>query len=374
MNFSVGSSDLLKALSITSGALGSASVIYILEDFLFDVKENKLTITASNMEITITTSLTVQGLEDGKAAVPGKILQDTLKALPAQPINFSIPEGEQILVLESSIGQYKMACDNTEDYPQLPVAESGDELIMPSHNLQRAITNTLLAISNDEMRLAMTGLYTQVDFDKVTFVATDAHKLVKYSFGKVQGNFSANFIIPKKALALLKTILPTQADIKMSFDRNFAFFGWDNTTMSCRLIDAKFPDYNVVIPVGNPYKLVVDRESFLSSMKRINIYANKTTNQVALSIADRSLTIFTRDIDFSNEAVEQLSCIYEGEPMDIGFNARFVIEMLGVLDSEEVTLELSQPNKAGLIIPSDLEENEDLLMLVMPVMIPKVVG
>jgi len=371
MNFSVGSADLQRALTIAVGALGSGAVVYILEDFLFDIQDQELTISASNMEVAITTSMTIQGNENGKLAVPGKILQDTLKALPAQPISFYIEEEEQILTLESTFGKYKMSCDKTEDYPIIPSPDSEDELSIPSHMLQRAISNTLFAISNDEMRIAMTGLYTQVDFDKITFVATDAHKLVKYTYNGVNGNFSSNFIIPKKALTLLKQILPVDGDIKVSFDRNFAFFSWGNTRMSCRLIDAQYPDYNVVIPVANPYKMTLSREAFLSSMRRINIYANKTTNQVALSISDKSLTIFTKDIDFSNEATEQLNCEYEGEPMDIGFNARFVVDMLSVIDSAEITMELSHPSKAGIIIPSELEENEDLLMLVMPVMIPR---
>lgn len=371
MNFSVGSSDLQKALSVAVGALGSGSVVYILEDFLFDIQDNELTISASNMEVSITTTLEIQGQENGLIAIPGKILQDTLKALPAQPINFSMEEEEQILLVESSFGQYKMACDKTEDYPNIPTADSEDELSIPAHILQKAISNSLFAVSSDEMRVAMTGLYTQVDFDKIVFVATDAHKLVKYTYSGVNGNFSSSFIIPKKALSLLKTILPHDGDIKVAFDRNFAFFSWGNTKMSCRLIDAQYPDYNVVIPVNNPYKMRVNREAFLSSMRRINIYANKTTNQVALSIADKSLTIYTKDLDFSNEAVEQLNCEYEGEPMDIGFNARFVVEMLSVLDSDEVVMELSEPGKAGLVIPTELDENEDLLMLVMPVMIPK---
>jgi len=371
MNFSVGSSDLQKTLSLAVGALGSGAVVYILEDFLFDIQDQELTISASNMEVAITTSMQIQGNENGKIAVPGKILQDTLKALPAQPISFYMEGDDQILTLESSFGKYKMACDKTEDYPIIPVPDSEDELSIPSHILQRAISNTLFAISNDEMRIAMTGLYTQVDFDKITFVATDAHKLVKYTYNGVNGNFSSNFIIPKKALSLLKTILPIDGDIKISFDRNFVFFSWGKTRMSCRLIDAQYPDYSVVIPVSNPYKMNVNRESFLSSMRRINIYSNKTTNQVALSIADKSLTIFTKDLDFSNEAIEQLNCDYEGEPMDIGFNARFVVDMLSVLDSTEIVLELSEPGKAGIIIPSELEDQEDLLMLVMPVMIPR---
>lgn len=370
MNFSVASSELQKALSIASGAIGSGSVVYILEDFLFDIDGDQLTISATNMEVSITTTINIQGSESVRLAIPGKILQDTLKALPAQPVNFDIDEEHQVVELESSFGKYKMAYDKTDDYPVISKPDTEDKLTIPADILQKAISNSLFAISNDDMRVAMTGLFTQIDFDKVTFVATDAHKLVKYTYNGVNGNFSSDFIIPKKALALLKTILPHSGDVSVSFDRSFAFFSWGNTRLNCRLIDAQFPDYNVVIPVNNPFKMHVNREALLSSMRRISIFANKTTNQVALSIADKSLTISAKDLDFSNEATEQLTCEYDGEPMSIGFNARFVVEMLSVLESDEITMLLADPGKAGLVIPSDMEDNEDLLMLVMPVMIP----
>ncbi len=357
-------------MSIIAGAIGSSSVVYILEDFLFDLDGEKLTLSATNMEVSITTSIAIQGNESGKFAVPARILQETLKALPAQPLNFQVDEENQVLELESSFGKYKMAFDKTDDYPEIAKPDDDNKLTIPSDILQKAISNSLFAVSNDDMRVAMTGLFAQVDFDKITFVATDAHKLVKYTYSGVDGNFSSDFIIPKKALALLKGILPDDGDVTVSFNRNFAFFSWGDTRLNCRLIDAQYPDYNVVIPVDNPFKMHVNRETLLSSMRRISIFANKTTNQVALSIADKSLTISAKDLDFSNEAVEQLTCEYDGEPMSIGFNARFVVEMLSVLEADEITMLLADPGKAGLVIPTDLDDNEDMLMLIMPVMIP----
>lgn len=370
MKFSVASSELLKALNVAGGAIGTGSVVYILEDFLFDIKNGILTVTATNMEIAITTQVQVQSTEDGTAAIPGRILMDTLKGLPPQPVTITLDEENKLVELESSVGKYKMAFDKPEDFPKVPEADTDDKFSLPKSVLSHAISSSLFALSSDEMRIAMTGMYVQIDFDKVVFVATDAHKLVRNTYNGIGSNFSTSFILPKKALSLLKGVLSDNGEVDISFNRNFAFFSWDNTKISCRLIEASYPDYNVVIPVHNPNKMTVSRDSLLSSLKRIIIFANKTTNQIVLSISDQSLTVSTKDLDFSNEAIEQLNCSYEGEPLSIGFNARFLIEMLSVMQDDEVVFEMSVPNKASLILPIEQNEKEDLLMLIMPVMIP----
>jgi DNA polymerase-3 subunit beta len=370
MKFSVSSSELLKALNVAGGAIGTGSVVYILEDFLFDIKNGILTVTATNMEIAITTQVQVQSTENGTAAIPGRILMDTLKGLPPQPVTITLDEEKKLVELESSVGKYKMAFDKPEDFPKVPEADNDDKFSLPKSVLAHAISSSLFALSSDEMRIAMTGMYVQIDFDKVIFVATDAHKLVRNTYNGIGSNFSTSFILPKKALSLLKGVLSDNGEADISFNRNFAFFSWDNTKISCRLIEASYPDYNVVIPVHNPNKMTVSRDSLLSSLRRIIIFANKTTNQIVLSISDQSLTVSARDLDFSNEAIEQLNCSYEGDPISIGFNARFLIEMLSVMQDEEVVFEMSLPNKASLILPIQQNEKEDLLMLIMPVMIP----
>ncbi len=370
MKFSVASVDLLKSLNIASGAIGTGSVVYILEDFLLGIEGNQMTISATNMETAITTRMDIQSSDSGRLAIRGKLLLDTLKALPAQPVTFDIDEDNRTAELQSAFGKYKMAFEKPEDFPAIPEPDGEDTFILPASVLLSAIANSLFAISNDEMRIAMTGLYTQIDFDKIVFVATDAHKLVRYTYNGIGSNFSSSFILPKKALNLLKSILPEKEDVSISFNRNFAFFSWGDTRVSCRLIEAQYPNYNVVIPVSNSNKMTVSREEFLNSLRRIAIFANKTTNQVVLSISDKSLTISTKDVDFANEAVEQLNCTYEGEPIVIGFNARFLIDMLNVLHNDEIIFELSKPSTAGLILPAEQEPQQDLLMLVMPVMIP----
>jgi len=235
--------------------------------------------------------------------------------------------------------------------------------------LSQAINKTLFAASNDELRPAMTGIYLQVDFNKLIFVATDAHKLVKYTFNSISSEVSTSFIIPKKALNLLKSALPGGDQVKLAFNKANAFFSFSNVNLVCRLIDARYPDYSAVIPVDNPHLLTLSRTDFLNSLKRIAIYANKTTNQVILNINDGSLTVSAQDLDFSNEATEQLTCTYEGEPLTIGFNAKFLIEMLNVLESDEIKMELSTPTRAGILLPTEEEEGEEILMLVMPVML-----
>ena len=369
MKFSVSSSELLKQLTIAGGAIGSNPVLPILEDFLFTIAENKLTIAATDLETSISTQIDVMSDANGTVAVPARILLDTLKALPEQPITFSIDDENFGIQITSAYGKYKLAGENGDDFPKIPEADGVDSIEVPAPVLSNAISKTLFATSNDELRPAMTGVYFQVDFDKLTFVATDAHKLVKYTFSEVTSEVSTSFIVPKKALNLLKSALPTGGNVKFAFNKANAFFSFDNTNLVCRLIDARYPDYNAVIPVDNPNLLTLPRKDFQNSLKRIAIYANKTTNQVILNIKNESMTVSAQDLDFSNEAQENLDCNYEGEPITIGFNAKFLGEMLGVLESDEIKLELSAPTRAGILLPSEDVDGESILMLVMPVML-----
>ena len=369
MKFSVSSSELLKQLQVAGGAIGSNPVLPILEDFLFEINDKILTISATDLETSIVTSLEVMSDGNGKVAVPAKILLDTLKELPQQPITFTVNDENYGIEITSAYGKYRLAGENGDEFPRLPEADSVDSVTIDGALLSKAINKTLFATSNDELRPAMTGVYFQVDFNKLTFVATDAHKLVKYMFTNVKSEISTSFIVPKKALNLLKGALPSDEEVTFSFNKANAFFSFKNVRLLCRLIDAKYPDYNAVIPVDNPNLLTMSRSDFQNSLKRIAIYANKTTNQVILNINEGSLTVSAQDLDFSNEATEQLTCNYEGEPLTIGFNAKFLIEMLNVLESDEIKIELSSPTRAGILHPSESADGEDILMLVMPVML-----
>ncbi len=370
MVFEVSSNELLKKLQIAAGAISSNPVIPILEDFLFDLSKNELTISATNLEVTIISSIEVSGSKDGKVAVPAKILLDTLKALPDQPINFDVDTGNYGIKLKSLYGVYKLAGDNPEDFPETPPEENVNQIELQSDPLVKAINNTIFATSTDELRLAMTGVLLQLDYNKAIFVSTDAHKLVKYTISGINTEMNESIIIPKKGLTLFKNAIANKDDeaTKVSFNSKNIFFRLGDTLVISRLIDAKYPDYNAVIPSNNEKLLTLDRNDFQNSLKRIVIYSNKTTNQVVLNLAEDSLTISAQDLDFSNEATEQLRCNFKHEAMSIGFNAKFLVEMLGVIDTNEILLQLSAPNKAGILLPAEQDEGEDLMMLVMPVM------
>ncbi len=370
MKFSVSSTELLKQLQLASGAIGSNPVLPILEDFLFKIENKKLTITATDLETTISTTLEVLADDDFSVAVPAKILLETLKALPQQPLTFTVNDTNHGIEITSSYGKYRLAGENGADYPEVPAADNVDTVKINSQYLLEAINKTVFATSGDELRPAMTGVYFQLDLNKLTCVATDAHKLVKITTHELAGDASTTFIVPKKALNLLKNALPANDAVTVSFNKANAFFHFGDVHLVCRLIDARYPDYNAVIPVDNPNLLSVNRSDLQNSLKRIAIYANKTTNQVVLDISDKSLTISAQDLDFSNEATEQMACVYEGNPMRIAFNAKFLVEMLSVLESEEVKIELSTPSRAGILTPVEEDTvKREILMLVMPVMV-----
>ncbi|MDX1667767.1 MAG: DNA polymerase III subunit beta, partial [Saprospiraceae bacterium] len=353
MKFSVSSAELLKHLQLASGLISSNPVLPILDDFLFTIEGDKLNVAGTDLETSVMTQMEIKADSDGSIAIPAKILLETLKALPQQPLTFSVNEDTMGVEISSAYGKYRLAGVEGEEFPQIPQPESVDTIKVPGHILSEAIGKTLFATSNDELRPAMTGVYFQVDFSKLILVATDAHKLVKYSYNKLESEVSTSFIIPKKALNLLKGALPEDEDIEISFNKSNAFFSFGETKLVCRLIDARYPDYNAVIPVDNPNLLVLPRTDFQNSLRRIAIYANKTTNQVVLNINEGSLTISAQDLDFSNEATEQLACSFEGDPLTIGFNAKFLIEMLTVLETEEVKMELSTPTRAGILLPAE---------------------
>lgn len=370
MKFIVSTTALLKQLQSISGALSSNTVLPILENFLFEIVDGVLTISATDLQTSMTTTLQVEAKESGKVAIPSRILLDTLKSLPEQPVIFSIDDKSFGIEISAGDGKYKLSGENGEDFPKIPVVEDASSIAIPASVLSEAINKTIFAVSTDELRPAMTGVYCQIGTENITFVSTDAHKLVRYRRKDVKSDVATSFILPKKALNLLKSSLPTE-DISVNIDYNAtsAFFSFHNINLICRLIDERYPDYDAVIPQTNPNKLTIERAAFLNSLKRVSIYANKTTHQVRLKISGSELNISSEDLDFSNEAHERLTCQYVGDDMEIGFNAKFLIDMVSNLQSNEVALEMSTPNRAGLLFPVDQDDQEDILMLVMPVML-----
>ncbi len=370
MKFIVNSSYLLKQLSYINGVITTNPVVPILENFLFEIDKNHLTVTASDLQTSMITEVTIESKENGSIAVPARILLDTLKNLPDQPVTFSIDESTYSIELSSDNGRYKLSGENATDFPKVPSVSNDFSASISSEVLGRAITNTIFATSNDELRPAMTGVYVNLGEKNTTFVSTDGHRLVRYRRTDVKSESSSTIIIPRKALNLLKATLPSEnTDVTIDFNTANAFFKFGTIRMICRLIDERFPDYENVIPASSTIKMTISRADLLSSLKRISIYANKTTHQVRLKITGSDLQVSAEDLDFSNEANERMSCEHEGEDIEIGFNARFMIEMLSNLDTDQIKLNMSAPNKAGVILPVEKDKNEDILMLVMPVML-----
>ena len=372
MNFIVSSSYLLKNLSSISGVITSNPVVPILENVLFEIENGNLLITASDLQTSVMVELQVESKENGSVAIPAKILIDTLKNLPEQPVTFSIDENNYNIEINSDNGRYKLAGENSADFPKVPEISDGYSFTVNANTLALAIGNTIFSTSTEELRPAMPGVFFRLSSNSCTFVSTDGHRLVKYIRTDISGDeVDHDMIIPRKSLNLLKTIIPSddKNDINIEFNASNAFFSNDNIKLVCRLIDERYPDYENVIPSDNSNLIEVDKSEILSSLKRISIYANKTTNQVRLKVSGSEILISAEDLDFSNEANERISCEHDGDDIEIGFNAKFLIEILSNIHSDKVIFKLSEPNRAGLVLPEDIEDEEDLTMLVMPVML-----
>lgn len=370
MKFIVNTNQLLNKLQSVSGTIVSKPVIPILDHFLFDITDKKLTITGTDLETTMSTTMEVKSDENVRIAVPSKMCMDTLKELPNQPVTFTISTEKNTIELKSEFGRYKLVGQNADDFPKIPESNAENSFSIPSGVLSSSIAQTIFSSGNDELRLSLTGVYVQLYRDNAVFVATDANRLVKVERVDVKPGLETSFILPKKALNLLKSNLPQDdSATQVDFNESNAFFTFGDVSLICRLIDERYPDYQAVIPEENPNKLTINRTEFLNSIKRSSIYGNKTTNQVNIKITGSELTIHAEDIDLSNEAVERLGCDYTGEDMEIGFNSRLLIEMLQNIRTPDIIIELSSPSRAGIILPSENVENENLLMLLMPMMI-----
>jgi len=372
MKFIVSSSTLLKNLQAISGVINSSNTLPILDDFLFDLQGESLIVTASDLETTKSVTIPLDKAEEpGVMAVPAKILMDTLKTFADIPLSFSADTETLGIELTAGEGKYKLSGHKHDEYPQKPEAENTNMVEISSDIIARAIAKTIFATGNDELRPVMSGVLFELTPDDATFVATDAHKLVKYRRTDVKGEENVSFILPRKPLNQLKNILASdEFPVKVEYNTSNAFFSFLNFNLVCRLIDGKYPNYTAVIPTENPNVLTVDRISFLTALRRVSIFANQSTHQVRLKIGGLELALSAEDVDFSNEAKERLKCSYQGEDMEIGFNSRFLVEMLNNLETEEVRLEMSAPNRAGILYPENSEfPEEDILMLVMPVML-----
>lgn len=376
MKFKASSTELLSHLQAISRVINSKNSLQILDNFLLKLEGDTLTMTASDIETTMITSMQVQDVEGkGQVAVSSKLLLDTLREFSDQPLTFHIEDSNLAMVITSANGTYNFIGQNGDMYPQLPkLEENARQLSVDVAVLMSGISKSSFCMADDELRPVMNGIYFDIAPEKLTLVATDAHKLVrfgsKFTSSSLAEGETMNFILPKKPAMMLKNILPKESgEVEIKFDEKNAYFTLSNYTMVCRQVEGRYPNYNGVIPKNNPFKVIVDRSTLLNALKRVSVFSNQASNLIKLEFSNNSIQISAQDIDFSISAEETISCQFEGETIKIGFKSSFMIEMLSNISSSEVTLELADPSRAGIILPLDNDSDEDLLMLLMPMLL-----
>ena len=373
MKFILSSLKLLKAIQALSGVINSSNTLPILDDFLFDINADELKITASDLETTMTVSIKPDMVEGkGQVTIPARLLIDVMKNFPDIPVSFNIDETTLAIEITTGEGRYKMVGHKSDEFPQVPVITEPSVWDIPADVLACGFEKTIFATGSDEIRPIMTGVFMAMSDTCLTFVATDAHKLVRYRRMDVKSDAAASFIVPKKPINQLKNILAGRADepVHVEFNNTNASFTFGEYKLICRLIEGRYPNYEAVIPTTNPNKLIVDRQLLNAAIKRVAIFSSKATHQIRFKISGQELVLTAEDLDYSNEAKERLTCNYSGEDMEIGFSSKFFQEMLANLSQTEIQLEMSAPNRAGIITPVDNQNaDEDILMLLMPVML-----
>ena len=348
-----------------SGVIGSNNTLPILDDFLFQLGEDGLKITVSDLETTMTVRMQPDMVEGaGEVTIPARILLDIMKNFPDVPVTVSVAEDTLAVVLRAGDGQYKLSGHKSDEFPQIPVMEDTSVWEIPADVLAAGFEKTVFATGNDEIRPIMSGVLMEMKENYMTFVATDAHKLVRYRRTDIRSD--------EKPINQLKNILGSMGDepVKIEFNRTNASYVFGDYKLVCRLIEGHYPNYEAVIPANNPNQLTIDRQLFLSAIRRVAVFSSKATHQVRFKITGQEIMLTAEDIDFYNEAKERLTCSYTGDDIEIGFNSRFFQEMLNNLETAEVRLEMSAPNRAGILVPVDNQNaGEDVLMLLMPVML-----
>lgn len=367
MNLRISSGELYKMLQISQNAISAKPPYPILADFLFHVEGSKLTITASDLEFTIISETDITPGDEGSFAFPSEILVNTLREMPEQPIELIHEEDTHGLTMNSSYGTYRSSSNDVEDYPKIPELEYETKVTLPGGRFLKALTTCAFAAATDEMKANMLGISVAFQSDAIEVAATDAHKMVKYTLFYNNEGIETNFVLPKKVITILKHTITDEDNLTVSFNKNHALFEYKNFKIYCKLIILPFPNYNGVIPLNNDKEIIVNRQEWLRSLKRITLYGNKTTYQTSFYIDNNEIKIETLDPDFSNEASEVIKCQYIGEPLELSYNAKFLIDSLSNLETEEVRLSVSNAGRAAILTPKENEVGENILMLVMPV-------
>ena len=373
MNFIISSSLLLNHLQAVSRVISSKNTLPILDNFLLQMNDNELTITASDLETTLITKVQVESSTgNGEVAIDAKRITTILKEFPEQPLTFNINDDSLNVDIVSENGKFSIVGQNGGDFPQLPEIKGDIHTVsLASEVFLQDVSKTIFAASDDELRPVMTGIYIELSPENLTFVASDAHKLVRYIRNDVKADASASFILPQKPASLLKNILPKDdTAVNLQFDAKNAMIEFAGYKLVCRLVEGNYPNYEAVIPKDNPNKLTIDRLDFYNSLRRVSVFSNQASNLIKLALTPNQLTISAQDIDFSISAHERVKCQFDGDEMEIGFKSLFLIEILANLATSDVVLNLSDPTRAGILVPLESEsDDEDVLMLLMPMMI-----
>ena len=372
MKFIVSSTSLFSHLQAISRVINSKNSLTILDCFLIEMQDGTLSMTASDNETTLSTSIEVSDYEgEGCFAVSSKTLLQALKEIPEQPLSFQINMDNLEITVEYLNGKYSMMGQNADEYPQAPsLGDNAVQVTMAADTLLAGVNRCIFPTADDELRPVMNGIYFDITTESITLVASDGHKLVRNKTFMARGDEKAAFILPKKPANLLKNLLPKEeGDVQIGFDDKNAMFTMENYRMVCRLIEGRYPNYNSVIPSNNPHKATVDRGSFISALRRVSVFSSQASSLIKLSLSENQMKISAQDIDFSTSAEETLACQYDGTNMSIGFKSSFLIDILNNIAAQEVIIELADPSRAGVIVPEQQEDNEDLLMLLMPMML-----
>lgn len=372
MKFIISSTTLFSHLQGVSRVVNSKNALSILDSFLFEIEDGTLTVTASDSETTMITSLEVnESTENGRFAVSSKTLMDALKEIPEQPLSFDVNLNNYEIVISYQNGKYNFMGQNADEYPLLPTLnDNAVRVQIDTQVLLNGINKSVFATADDELRPVMNGIYFDISTEDITFVASDGHKLVRCKTLAAHGEERAAFILPKKPANLLKNLLAKEAGVAViEFDERNAIFTLERYRMICRLIEGRYPNYNSVIPQNNPHKVIVDRMQLIGALRRVSIFSSQSSSLIKLRIDENLITVSAQDIDFSTSAEEKHTCQYNGMPMSIGFKSTFLIDILNNISSNEVVIELADPSRAGIIVPAEQEDNEELLMLLMPMML-----
>ena len=372
MRFTVSSTALSSRLVALSRVINSKNSLPILGDFLFEVVDGRLNLTASDSEVMMKTSIDLTDNDgNGRFCVGNHDLLEAVKGISEQPITFDVDQTANIAKIGYQNGMFSLPVESADEFPQpQQIGEGANVINIATATLAENINRSIFATAQDELRPVMNGIYFDLTPDYLAIVASDGHKLVRNKVLNVKSEQPAAFILPKKPAALLKGVLGKQGgDVVIRFDERNAEINFEEGTIICRLIEGRYPNYNSVIPQSNPNTLTVDRLGLLAALRRVQPFSNDSSNLIRFHVENGTLQLDAEDYDFSKTATEKMSCDYNGMPMSIGFKGSSFIEILGNFDCEQVAIQLADPSRAGLVLPLEQPENQDVLMLMMPMLI-----